>query len=59
MTVFARAAKSFIEFIIQTIKGGDFMKHFLAILAGTIIGDLLWDRVIKPKMDEKDKNNDD
>lgn len=35
------------------------MKHFLAILAGTIIGDLLWDRVIKPKMDEKDKNNDD
>lgn len=31
------------------------MKHFFAILVGTIVGDLLWDKVIKPKMDEKDK----
>lgn len=34
------------------------MKQFLAILAGTIVGDLLWDKVIKPKMDEKEKKND-
>jgi len=34
------------------------MKHFLAILAGTIVGDLLWDKVIKPMMDEKEKKDD-
>ena len=34
------------------------MKQFITILVGTIVGDLLWDRVIKPKIDEKDKKND-
>ncbi len=34
------------------------MKHFIVILLGTIVGDLLWDRVIKPKIDEQDKKND-
>lgn len=35
------------------LERGDFMKKFLTVLVGTIIGDLVWERVIKPKLDEK------
>ncbi len=34
------------------------IKQFFVILAGTIAGQLLWDYVIKPKMDEKDNKKD-
>ncbi len=29
------------------------MKKFLSVLVGTIVGDLLWEFVIKPRIDEK------
>lgn len=35
------------------------VKQVLAIFVGTIAGQLIWDYVIKPKMDEKDKNKKD
>lgn len=31
------------------------LKHIVAVFVGTLAGQLLWDRVIKPKMDGKDK----
>lgn len=32
------------------MKRGDTMKKFLSVLVGTIVGDLVWEYVIKPKM---------
>lgn len=34
------------------------IKQFFVILAGTLAGQLLWDHVIKPKLDGKDNKND-
>lgn len=34
------------------------MKKFLSVLVGTIVGDLVWELVIKPKINEKDKKDD-
>lgn len=34
------------------------MKKFLTVLVGTIVGDLVWELVLKPKMNEKDKKDD-
>ena len=31
-------------------KGGDQMKKLLAVFVGTILGDLVYEMVIKPKM---------
>lgn len=35
------------------------IKQIVAVFIGTIAGQLLWDHVIKPKIDEKDKNKKD
>lgn len=35
------------------------IKQFFVILAGTVVGQLLWDRVIEPKLDEKEKEDKD
>lgn len=34
------------------------IKQFFVILVGTVAGQLLWDHVIKPKMDENDNKKD-
>lgn len=34
------------------------IKQFFVILAGTVVGQLLWDHVIKPKLDENDNKKD-
>lgn len=34
------------------------IKQFFVILVGTVAGQLLWDHVIKPKMDENENKKD-
>ncbi len=34
------------------------IKQFFVILVGTVAGQLLWDHVIKPKLDENDNKKD-